>query len=284
MDSAIPKSISDLLVELSKMSTWHADRARRLLDAGCPKETMREICAKENYFAREEMLDEQEKKNQLFPMVASGLFNPPAVRQEQHDLMMKDYKAMEYEVAHQARVIARMKEREEWFQSRIEQLESFGTTVASALAEMKKKHPEPLPVEEESGLTPLKLSLGDTSLPDHERVASNIRQAVLDEHDMVGGMTPTVPLLPIPTHSLKKQVSWHNISEKEALCDICAPETNCNGNHNNPSDQLEPDCLVCHPDFGCDGDHSAEMRDGMFIRKGYSFVGGSAAMTHRPSK
>ena len=274
MDSAIPKSISDLLVELSKMSTWHADRARRLLDAGCPKETMREICAKENYFAREEMLDEQEKKNQLFPMVASGLFNPPAVRQEQHDLMMKDYKAMEYEVAHQARVIARMKEREEWFQSRIEQLESFGTTVASALAEMKKKHPEPLPVEEESGLTPLKLSLGDTSLPDHERVASNIRQAVLDEHDMVGGMTPTVPLLPIPTHSLKKQVSWHNISEKEQE----------QQGEQQGEQQKGPDCLVCHPDYKCDGDHSAELKDGMFIRKGYSFLGGSAAMTHRPSK
>ena len=279
MDSAIPKSISDLLVELSKMSTWHADRARRLLDAGCPKEKMREICAKENYFAREEMLDEQEKKNQLFPMVASGLFNPPAVRQEQHDLMMKDYKAMEYEVAHQARVIARMKEREEWFQSRIEQLESFGTTVASALAEMKKKHPEPLPVQEESGLTPLKLSLGDTSLPDHERVASNIRQAVLDEHDMVGGMTPTVPLLPIPTHSLKKQVSWHAINESIEKGQEQAQQGEQQGEQ-----QKGPDCLVCHPDYKCDGDHSAELKDGMFIRKGYSFLGGSAAMTHRPSK
>ena len=279
MDSAIPKSISDLLVELSKMSTWHADRARRLLDAGCPKETMREICAKENYFAREEMLDEQEKKNQLFPMVASGLFNPPAVRQEQHDLMMKDYKAMEYEVAHQARVIARMKEREEWFQSRIEQLESFGTTVASALAEMKKKHPEPLPVQEESGLMPLKLSLGDTSLPDHERVASNIRQAVLDEHDMVGGMTPTVPLLPIPTHSLKKQVSWHAINESIEKGQEQAQQGEQQGEQ-----QKGPDCLVCHPDYKCDGDHSAELKDGMFIRKGYSFLGGSAAMTHRPSK
>ena len=279
MDSAIPKSISDLLVELSKMSTWHADRARRLLDAGCPKETMREICAKENYFAREEMLDEQEKKNQLFPMVASGLFNPPAVRQEQHDLMMKDYKAMEYEVAHQARVIARMKEREEWFQSRIEQLESFGTTVASALAEMKKKHPEPLPVQEDSGLMPLKLSLGDTSLPDHERVASNIRQAVLDEHDMVGGMTPTVPLLPIPTHSLKKQVSWHAISES-----IEKEQEQAQQGEQQGEQQKESECLVCHPDYKCDGDHSAELKDGMFIRKGYSFLGGSAAMTHRPSK
>ena len=45
--------------------------------------------------------------------------------------------------AHAVRVIERMKEREAWFTARITQLEAHCNKVATELAEMKRKHPEP---------------------------------------------------------------------------------------------------------------------------------------------
>jgi len=55
---------------------------------------------------------------------------------------------------------------------------------------------------------PLNLFRGNRSLPDHERQAKNFHASLLKEEGLVEGMTPIVPLLPIPTHSLKKSVSW----------------------------------------------------------------------------
>jgi len=77
---------------------------------------------------------------------------------------------------------------------------------------MKKKHPEPPPPSPPASADgrppPLKLV---SHLVQPEHVASVHHKSVLEENGMVGGMTPTLPLLPIPTHSLKKQVSWHEI-------------------------------------------------------------------------
>jgi hypothetical protein len=200
--SSVIQNIGQMLTPLAKASTWHADRARRLLDAGCPKEKVREICEEEAYFVRDQLLDMEEKKLHLFPMASS------IVGQQ----LPSDYKKLEYEAAHQARVIQRMKEREEWFQERIAQLEKFGTTVATELAEMKKKHPEPPPPppppSADGRPPPLKL-VSRLLYPEH--VAEVCRKSVLEEDNMVAGMTPTLPLLPIPSHSLKKQVSWHDI-------------------------------------------------------------------------
>jgi hypothetical protein len=210
--SSVYQNIGQMFSELSKSSTWHADRARRILDSGCPKERVREICAEQAYFARDQLIELEEKKLHLFPMVMSGSFNPPALQTEQHAIMVGEYRKMEYQVGHQARVIERMKEREEWFQERITQLEKFGSTVATELSEMKKKHPEPPPPP------PPPSADGRPSpliLKNSEDAASLCRKSVLAEENMVGGMTPTLPLLPIPTHSLKKQVSWHEILEAE---------------------------------------------------------------------
>jgi hypothetical protein len=62
-------------------------------------------------------------------------------------------------------------------------------------------------------------------LVEPEHVASAHHKNVLEENGMVGGMTPTLPLLPIPTHSLKKQVSWHEIGgSAEAAASEAAEE------------------------------------------------------------
>jgi hypothetical protein len=109
--------------------------------------------------------------------------------------------------AHAVRVIERMKEREAWFTARITQLETYCNKVAAELAEMKRKHQEPSPVSPR-----LTLNLGDTSLPDHERLARNTHASLLKEDGFHEGMTPPAPLYPIPTHSLKKEVSWTDLS------------------------------------------------------------------------
>jgi hypothetical protein len=198
------QNIGHMFSFLAKKSSWQADRARRIFDNGCPKERVKQICAEPNYFVREQSLDEEERKLLLLPMAQS-------IYDQIEGQLVGDYKKMEYQVGHQTRVIERMKEREEWFQERIAQLEKFGTTVATELSEMKKKHPEPPPPPSADGRPP-PLTLGaNSSLPHHEHAASVCRKSVLDEENMVGGMTPTLPLLPIPSHSLKKQVSWHEI-------------------------------------------------------------------------
>jgi len=204
---------------LAKDSTWHADRARRIFDCGCPKEKVRQICQEQGYFVREQSLDEEEKKLSLFPM-AHSMYEQP----------VDNYMKMKYEVTHQARVIQRMKEREEWFHERIAQLEKFGTMVATELSEIKKKHPEPQapslsPIDDR----PPPLNLGNHSVPHHEFAANVCRKSVLEEDDLVPGMTPTLPLLPIPTHSLKKQVSWHDI--RESVSEELKDDSCCDGEY-----------------------------------------------------
>jgi len=100
------------------------------------------------------------------------------------------------ELFHANRVIARMQERERWFEARILQLEAHAKKVRTV-------------VQEEQ---PLRLNLGDLSLPHHERIAKNMRACVLQEDGLCEGATPVAPLLPIPTHSMKKEVSWHDIT------------------------------------------------------------------------
>lgn len=114
--------------------------------------------------------------------------------------------------AHAVRVIERMKEREAWFTARITQLETYCNKVAAELAEMKRNHQEPSPVSPR-----LTLNLGDTSLPDHERLARNTHASLLKEDGFHEGMTPPAPLYPIPTHSLKKEVSWTDLSQRPAV-------------------------------------------------------------------
>ena len=208
------KNIGQRFSDLAKISTWHADRARRIFDSGCPKERVRQICEEENYFMREQILDEEEKKLFL-----------PSMKQSIYEQPVSDYKKMEYEVAHQARVIQRMKEREEWFQTRISQLEKFCTTVATELSEMKKKNRElPEAVPDSADGRPPPLNLGSHSVPHHEFAANVCRKSVLEEEDLVPGMTPTLPLLPIPTHSLQKQVSWNEIQASAFSQEVSVPE------------------------------------------------------------
>jgi len=202
-------------------------------------------------------------------------------------------KEMEYELAHQKRIIERMKEREAWFFERIAQLEKFGSFVSSEMVELKKNSPlvsEPLC----EGGRPPPLILGDTSLADHHRIGTNMRKSVLDDDGMVGGMTPRLPLPSIPTHSLKKQVSWHKIENFAFACGGCSPKEmedcsangngGCSANETCPlipekqdnleieyDDTHEPWCSSCHKDSGCDGDHGDEQRDGFFLTKGRDY-------------
>jgi hypothetical protein len=112
---------------------------------------------------------------------------------------------LQAELAHALRVIERMESREKWFIERIEQLEVFGKKVAGELAEVRSS------CQEVPGSPKLMLKLGDLSLPDHERLAKNMRASILKEDGIDAGMTPVAPLLPIPSHSLQKTVSWGDL-------------------------------------------------------------------------
>ena len=204
-------NIGSAFMFLSAESTWHADRARRLLDCGCAKETVYAICGEMNTFTREEIISAEERKLFLEPMVVSAQRPPSAT----------DYANLRYEVTHRQRVIDRLKEREAWFEQRIEQLERFGKEVSAELGEMKKKHPEPPPEPCSSGKPPpLRLSLPPPSLSYEEGLAWSARRSVLEEEGKVGGMTPALPLLPIPTHSLKKEVSWNDLGGCDADAEV----------------------------------------------------------------
>ena len=116
---------------------------------------------------------------------------------------------LQAELAHALRVIERMESREKWFIERIEQLEVFGKKVAGELAEVRSS------CQEVPGSPKLMLKLGDLSLPDHERLAKNMRASILKEDGIDAGMTPVAPLLPIPSHSLQKTVSWGDLDASE---------------------------------------------------------------------
>jgi hypothetical protein len=246
-------TIGQVLIALSHLSPWHADRARRLFTCGCPKQTVIDICSMESA-ERDGRLTAEEKKLFLEEMAVSQSATP--MEKVQADL------------AHAHRVIERMELREKWFLERIEQLEVFSKKVAGELAEARSSVEDTSPCTEYRARQPdtaaspcteyrarqpdtatspcteyrarqpdtaaspsteyrarqpdtaaspkLTLKLGDLSLPDHERLAKNMRASILREDGMDAGMTPVAPLLPIPSHSLQKTVSWSDLDGKEA--------------------------------------------------------------------
>ena len=179
-----PMLISQVLSALASLSPCHADRAKRLLTYGCPKETVIEICRMlESPAERDGRLTAEEVK--FLPPMLPGTMSP--------------MEKLQGELSHALRVIERMENREAWFTSRISQLEAHCRGVMAQLEEA-------MPAE---GLS---LDLGDTSLLDHERLAKKLHIGLLKEEGLEEGMTPTAPLLPIPTHSLKKAVSWDDLA------------------------------------------------------------------------
>jgi hypothetical protein len=174
------------------------------MTCGCPKQTVIDICSMESPAERDGRLTTEEQKLSLEEMAVSQSATP--MEKVQADL------------THAYRVIQRMESREKWFVERIEQLEVFSKRVAGELAELRASC-EATPsgcVSPSGGTTPkLTLQLGDVSLPDHERLAKNMRTSILKEDGMEAGMTPVAPLLPIPTHSLQKTVSWSDLSEPD---------------------------------------------------------------------
>jgi hypothetical protein len=141
------------------------------------------------------------------------------------------------ELTHALRVIERMENREVWFTSRISQLEEHSrklmdharfimATLEQTQAKLAALTPQPQSQPVPQGPPPpLNLFRGNRSLPDHERQAKNFHASLLKEEGLVEGMTPIVPLLPIPTHSLKKSVSWSGEMEPESLTPRVCAET-----------------------------------------------------------
>lgn len=269
---------SEMIQQLAKVSQWHADRVCRLLDNGCPTDTLSSICSQVNFYMREEQIEDEEHKLGL------GLLEDGEVEEQEQHLSFSSNTSngsntLEYRVDHQKRIIEHMEEREKWFQSRIEQLEAFGKKVSLELSELKKKHPEPprsvLPISE---FAPPPLNLGNLSLPCHQRLAQNIHNSILEEDDLIQGMTPTVPLIRIPTHSLKKAISWNDVESAGSNafgCGACPTAataaaftipclSNCSLQE---QEGQEPWCIWCPITSGCDGDHGDEMRDGFIVRK-----------------
>lgn len=273
---------SEMIQQLAKVSQWHADRVCRLLDNGCPTDTLSSICSQVNFYMREEQIEDEEHKLGL------GLLEDGEVEEQEQHLSFSSNTSngsntLEYRVDHQKRIIEHMEEREKWFQSRIEQLEAFGKKVSLELSELKKKHPEPprsvLPISE---FAPPPLNLGNLSLPCHQRLAQNIHNSILEEDDLIQGMTPTVPLIRIPTHSLKKAISWNDIETAGSNafgCGACPTNaftipclSNCSlqaheWQEQEQEQEKEPWCMWCPVTSGCDGDHGDEMRDGFIVRK-----------------
>ena len=202
-------TIGQVLIALSHLSPWHADRARRLFTCGCPKQTVIDICSMECPAERDGRLTAEEQKLSLEEMALSQSATP--------------MEKLQADLAHAHRVIQRMELREKWFLERIEQLEVFSKKVAGELAEARSSVEDTSPCTEYRARQPdtaaspkLTLKLGDLSLPDHERLAKNMRASILREDGMDAGMTPVAPLLPIPSHSLQKSVSWSDLDGKEA--------------------------------------------------------------------
>jgi hypothetical protein len=132
---------------------------------------------------------------------------------------------MDTELAHLQKVNNRLKEREKWFETRIQQLDSHIRNIVSELQvitlkckqlelenrDLKKKY-EP---KGESNLECLQLQLDH--LPCEQESAKKFHTLLLEEEGIPIGMTPVAPLLPIPSHSIKKTISWSElpISSKE---------------------------------------------------------------------
>jgi len=68
------RNIGDLFMYLQAKSVWHADRARRLFDSGCPKLRVKELCLIEKEEDRETLITEEEKKLFLEPLATHGFY------------------------------------------------------------------------------------------------------------------------------------------------------------------------------------------------------------------
>jgi hypothetical protein len=226
-------TIAEVLIALSHLSPWHADRARRLFTCGCPKQTVIDICRMESPAERDGRLSLEEQKLSLEEMAVSQSATP--MEKVQADL------------AHAYRVIQRMESREKWFAERIEQLEVFSKRVAGELADARASASSTSCPSSPSS-PKLTLQLGDVSLPDHERLAKNLHKSVLIEEGMEAGMTPIAPLLPIPTHSLQKVVSWGDLSSAPDPHKACILRGGGAGTHD--------DCPYCS-NGQCTCGHSA---------------------------
>jgi len=182
------KDLGYFLTTLSARSVPHADRVRTLLNSGCKKDIVKEICMIESHREREGRITTVEMSLGIFEHAPFGV-----------------------EVVHEVDMLMhRMKEREVWFKARILQLEEHCNRISSELALLKKE--KPVAVASAVAEQPLTLKLGDTSLPYHERIAKNLRYSILEEEGFCGGMTPALPLPPIPSSTLKKEVSWNDLS------------------------------------------------------------------------
>ena len=133
---------------------------------------------------------------------------------------------MDTDLAHLQKVNNRLKERERWFETRIQQLDSHIRNIVSELQvltlqykqlelenrDLKKKY-EPAA---ESNMESLRLKL--THLPCEQQSAKKFHTLLLEEEGIPVGMTPVAPLLPIPSHSIKKSISWSEMpnSPKES--------------------------------------------------------------------
>lgn len=132
---------------------------------------------------------------------------------------------MDTELAHLQKVNNRLKEREKWFETRIQQLDSHIRNIVSELQlitlqykqlelehrELKKKY-EP---KGESNIECLRLQLNHLTC--EQESAKKFHTVLLEEEGIPVGMTPVAPLLPVPSHSIKKTISWSEmpISPKE---------------------------------------------------------------------
>ena len=192
---------SAILRALAHLSPWHADRAKRLLTYGCPRETVLAIaCMLESPAERDGRLTAEEVKLLLPPM------------QPQAKTPMDK---LQGDLAHALRVVGRMENREQWFISRITQLETHCKSVMNQLSEAKRASASASASASAQAKGPLNISqhVVDLDLPEHERIAKQAHVALLRDEGIEGGMTPRAPLLPIPTHSLKKAVSWGDLQE-----------------------------------------------------------------------
>jgi hypothetical protein len=64
------RNFIDLIIDLQAKSVWHANRARRLFDCGCPKLRVKELCLIEKEEERDAAMTEEEKKLYLLPLVS----------------------------------------------------------------------------------------------------------------------------------------------------------------------------------------------------------------------
>lgn len=69
------KNIGELLMGLQAISVHDANRVRRLLNCGCPKKTIAEICETVASEMREPMLSTEELKRYLLPLAPLSPFN-----------------------------------------------------------------------------------------------------------------------------------------------------------------------------------------------------------------